>query len=143
MFSGLKLKGTARQGANPERVQLDLGRLILNGGKTLHVAAQALDKDGASGLKADVLSAKAWAEAGALAGSFVSGIASAYQTQTTNGLGFTTVQPTGRNALLQGVAQTAADGSKRLLEEATREKPVLIVEPDTEVTVFFDEEVRL
>ena len=135
--------GTAHQGANPERVQVDLARLILRSGKSIAVSAMALDSDGASGLQAAVFSSKVWAETGALAGSFISGLASASQTQTTNALGFATTQTTGRNALLQGVAQTAADSSKRLIDEATKEKPVLVVDPGVAVTIFFNDEVRL
>ena len=143
IFSGLTIKGSAHQGANPDRVQIELGKLILRSGRAVQISGQVLDSDGALGIKADVLSAKMWAESGALAGSFVSGVASASQSQTINGLGFASVTPTGRNALLGGVAQSAADGSKRLLEEATKEKPVLIVEPGGSISVMFSEELRL
>lgn len=143
VLSGLRIRGVARQSSNPERIQIDFTKIILRSGKAAQISASALDQNGALGLKADVFSGKALAVAGSMAGSFITGLAAGSQSQTTNGLGFTTVQSTGRNALLQGVAQTAADGSKRLLEEATKEKPVLIVEPGTEVSIFFNEEVRL
>ena len=88
------------------------------------------------------LQSKAWAIAGAMAGSFISGLASAQQTQSVSAFGFTQAQPTGRNALLQGVAQTAADQSRRFVEDSTAEKPVLVVEPGAEVSVLIQEEVR-
>jgi hypothetical protein len=103
----------------------------------------ALDTEGAFGLTAQVLNGKALAVAGAMASSFIAGLASGQQSQTTGPFGFSQTQPTGRNAILQGVAQTAADQSKRFIEETTSEKPVLVVEALTPVTVFVQEEVRL
>ena len=51
-------------------------------------------------------------------------------------------QPGNRNGVLQGVAQTAADQSKRLIDDATKEKPILVVEPETKISLYLDEEVR-
>jgi len=142
-FSRLRLKGRARQSSNPDRVQIEFSKLTLSSGKSVQITASALDRDGALGVQASVYSAKAWALAGGMAGSFVSGLAAASQTQSTNGMGFATVQPSRRNILLQGVAQTAADGSRQLIEESTREKPVLVVEAGTEISIIFNEDLRL
>jgi type IV secretory pathway VirB10-like protein len=120
---------------------IDIQKLLLPS-RAIELQATALDTDGAQGLVAEVFSSKAWSIAGAMAGSFISGLASAQQTQSIGALGFTQAQPTGRNALLQGVAQTAADQSKRLVEEATAEKPVLVVERGTAVSVLIQGEVR-
>ena len=139
--SGVRLLGTARASATVGRLSIEFQKLLLNSG-AIPVQATALDAQGAQGLVAEVFSSKAWAIAGAMAGSFITGLASAQQTQSISSFGFAQTQPTGRNALLQGVAQTAADQSKRLVEEATAEKPVLVVEPGTEVTVLIQEEVR-
>jgi NADH:ubiquinone oxidoreductase subunit D len=97
---------------------------------------------GAYGLEAKVFSSKALMLAGAIAGSFISGFAAAQQTQTTTAIGFQQTQPSMRNGILQGVAQTTADQSKRMIDEATAEKPVLVVEAGESVVAFFDEEVR-
>ena len=139
--SGLRMLGVARPSSTQGRLVIDLQKLLLPS-RALAVQATALDPEGAQGLVAEVFSSKAWSIAGAMAGSFISGLASAQQTQSVSALGFTQTQPTGRNAILQGVAQTAADQSKRLVEEATAEKPVLVVEPGTDVTVLIQEEVR-
>lgn len=142
-LSKLRLMGTARQAGSPGRVSVEVNRLLLRSGQSVVVQAVALDEGGAFGLLAQTLSGKTLAVVGAVASSFVSGLAAGQQTQTAGALGFSQVPPTGRNALLQGVAQTAADQSKRLIEEATAEKPVLIVEALTPVTVLVQEEVRL
>ena len=107
------------------------------------VKAVALDDTGAFGLQAQVFSGKAIAVAGAMASGFISGFAASQQGQTQTPFGFSQVQPTVRNSLLQGVAQTAADQSKRLIEDATKESPVLVVDAGTPVTGLTQEEVRL
>jgi hypothetical protein len=142
VLSGLKVLGSARPGSVESRIDIDLTRLVLRSGAVRPIQAVGLDKQGAKGIDADVVSSKALAVAGALAGSFVSGLALGSQTQETNGLGFSQTKPTGRNAILQGVAQTAADQSKRVLEESTKEKPILIAEPGETVVIYFSEEWR-
>ena len=57
-------------------------------------------------------------------------------------IGITQNQITPRNSILQGVAQSAADQSKRLIDEATEEKPVFILKPGADVSIYFTEEVR-
>ena len=139
--SGVRFLGMARQAGAEGRVGVEITRLLLPG-KSVALQAAALDLDGAFGLTAEVWSHKGWKVAGAMASSFVSGLAAAQQSQTTSPLGFSQVQPTGRNALLQGVAQTGAEQSKRLIEEATADKPILVVEAGVPVTVLIQEEVR-
>ena len=73
-----------------------------------------------------------------MASSFVSGIAASQQTQAPTAFGFSQTERNGRNALLQGLSQTAADQSKRLIEDVTAEKPVLVVEAGTAVSVYLD-----
>jgi hypothetical protein len=140
--SGLKLLGKARQSSTQGRVLIEFDRMTFRGGKTLPIRASALDIMGAYGLEAKVFSSKALMLAGAIAGSFISGFAAAQQTQTTTAIGFQQTQPSMRNGILQGVAQTTADQSKRMIDEATAEKPVLVVEAGESVVAFFDEEVR-
>ena len=140
-LSQVRLLGVARAGSTVGRLTIDFQKLLFRS-QTVAIQATALDEQGAQGLVADVFSSKAWAVAGAMAGSFISGLASAQQTQSMSALGFSQPQPTGRNALLQGVAQSAADQSRRFIEESTAEKPVLVVEPETPVTVLIQEEVR-
>ena len=142
MFSGLKVLGQAVQSASEGRLLINFDRLIFRTGKTLKIKGMALDDTGGYGLKAQVFSSKAIMIAGAMASSFISGYTASQQTQQTTAFGFTQTQPTGRNAALQGVSQTAADQSKRLIEDSTKEKPVLVVEPGTTVSLYFDEEVR-
>ncbi len=141
-LSGMRMLGLAHQGAGQSRMNLDFKQLLLRGGKSIPIQATALDEAGAYGLSAQVVSQKALSVMGALASSFISGLAASQQSQSVNAFGFQQSQATGRNALLQGVAQTAADQSKRLIDEATTEKPILIVEPETRVTILVQEEVR-
>jgi hypothetical protein len=141
-LSGVRAMGMARQSGTPGRLTIEFQRLVLKGGKAITVQATALDSEGSYGLVAQVFSQKAWGVAGAMASSFVSGLAASQQTLSPNAFGFSQAQPTGRNALLQGVAQTAADQSKRLIDEATAEKPVLVVDAATPVTILIQEEVR-
>lgn len=141
-LSGLRLMGIARQAGTAGRMALEVSRLLLRTGRSLNVQAVGLDPAGSYGLEAQVFSSKALAVAGAMTSSFISGYAASQQTQVANPFGFSTAQPTSRNALLQGVAQTAADQSKRLIDEATAEKPVLVVEAETPVVVLVQEEVR-
>jgi hypothetical protein len=141
--SGLRHMGTAKPSGTPGRLAIDVTRLLLRTGRAVTIQGTTLDTDGAQGLPAQVLSGKAWAVGGAMASSFISGLAASQQTETTNPFGFSQSQPTGRNALLQGVAQTAADQSKRLIDEATAEKPILIIEAETPVAILIQEEVRL
>jgi hypothetical protein len=79
---------------------------------------------------------------GAMASSFISGVAASQQTVAPTAFGFQEAPPTGRNAIFQGVAQTAADQSKRIIEESTQEKPILLCTEGTPVTVYLDQEVR-
>lgn len=142
-LSSLRVMGSARPGGTPGRVQIDFQRLLFRSGKSVATLAMALDKEGALGVPAQVLSGKAITIAGAMASSFIAGLAASKQAQIVSPFGsYQTPPATGRNAILQGVAQTAADQSKRLIEEATAEKPILILESGTPVTVFVQEEVR-
>lgn len=141
-LSSVRMMGMARQSGTSGRLTFELTKILTRPGRTVPVQATALDAAGAYGLEAQVFSGKALALGGAMASSFVSGLASAQQTQTINALGFGAPQTTGRNALLQGLAQTAADQSKRLIDEATAEKPVLVVEAETPIVVLVQEEVR-
>jgi hypothetical protein len=140
--SGLRVMGTAKAAGTQGRVAIEITRLLLRGGRAVSIQGSALDIDGALGLPAQVISGKALAIGGAMATSFISGLAASQQTETANPFGFSQVQPTGRNALLQGVAQSAADQSKRLIGEATSEKPILIIEAETPVTILIQEEVK-
>ncbi len=141
-LSGLKVLATARPSATDGRVHLDISRVVLHSGRVVTVNAVGLDMTGAQGIAAQVFSSKALAVAGSIATSFVAGVAAAKQTQNTNVFGFTQNQTTGRNAILGGIAQTAADQSKRLIEEATTEKPVLVLDANTPIRVFFPDEVK-
>jgi hypothetical protein len=141
-LSRLRVMGVARQSGTQGRVAIAVTRLLLRTGTSVPVQATTLDASGGFGLEAQVFSSKAAAIGGALASSFVSGLAAGSQSQVTGPFGFAQTETTGRNAVLQGVAQTAADQSKRFIEEATKEKPILVVEPGTPVTLLFDEEVR-
>lgn len=141
--SGLKLLGKARASSTEGRMVIDLDRLLLRSGKAIPIQASVLDESGALGLHAQVFSGKLWAAIGATASGFISGMAASQETITTNAFGFSEAQPGGRNATLQGLAKAASDQSKKLLEDATQEKPILIIESDTSVTVLVNEEVRL
>ncbi|OFZ06125.1 MAG: hypothetical protein A2X97_02205 [Bdellovibrionales bacterium GWA1_52_35] len=142
IFSGLSVLGKAAISSSPGRLLINCERLVLRSGKVIPVEAVAMDSDGAFGLAAQVVSGKALAVAGAMAGSFVSGLAASQQSEAMTPFGFTQTERTGKNAVLQGLAQSAADQSKRLIDEATKEKPVLIVETGTQVGLYFNEEVR-
>mgnify|MGYP002363743348 CR=1 FL=1 len=142
LFSGLKVLGLAKQASTEGRLYIDFERLVFRSGKVQPIKGTALDESGAYGLKAQVLSSKALMVAGSIAGSFISGYAASQQTVSQNAFGFSQTQPGNRNGVLQGVAQTAADQSKRLIEDATKEKPILVVEPETKVSLYLDEEVR-
>ena len=142
IFSGLTVLGKAAISSSPGRLLINCDRLVLRSGKVIAVEAITMDSEGAFGLAAQVVSGKAMAVAGAIAGGFVSGLAASQQTETITPFGFTQTERTGKNAVLQGLAQSAADQSKRLIDEATKEKPVLIVESGTQVSLYFNEEVR-
>jgi hypothetical protein len=141
-LSGLRLMGTARPSSGGDRIAIEFSRILFRGGSTGAIQAVALDESGALGVPAYVMSQKALSVMGAVASSFISGVAASQQTLVPNAFGFQATQPTGRNAILQGLSQTAADQSKRLIEEATTEKPVLILEPSTEISILVQEEVR-
>jgi hypothetical protein len=141
-LSELRIMGTARQSGTAGRISIEVSRLVLRNGSSLALKASTLDASGGFGLEAQVFSSKALAVGGALASSFISGLAAGSQTQMTSPFGVVQTEATGRNAILQGVAQTAADQSKRFIEEATSEKPILVVEPGTPVSILVDEEVR-
>lgn len=141
-FSGLRALGRARLSGTEGRIAIEVSRIVSRGGRTFSVKGSVQDDSGAYGLQAQVLSSKAWATVGAIASSFISGLAASQQTMTPGGFGFQEVQPTGRNALLQGVGQTAADQSKRLIDQATQEKPILLAQSGTSVILYLEEEVR-
>lgn len=141
-FSGLKMTGIARASSSG-RLLLDFNKLHFSDGRTAAIQAQALDSQGALGLEpSQILSAKALALVGSMAGSFISGYAASQQSQVMSPIGITQNQITPRNSILQGVAQSAADQSKRLIDEATEEKPVFILKPGADVSIYFTEEVR-
>jgi hypothetical protein len=142
MFSGLRVLGKAKQGGTENRVAVDFDRLVTRQGKVIAIKGLGEDESGAYGFEAEVFSSKAWAVIGALGASFVSGVASSQQSQLSTPFGFRQTEPTGRNSMLQGTAQAAAEQSKKLIDDATRERPVLVVEGDTSVIVYLDEEVR-
>lgn len=141
-FSGLRIMGTATQSSTPGRLNIQAQRVVFRSGSSQLVQGMILDQEGAQGIGAQVLSQKALTIAGALGSSFISGLAAAEQSTSTNAFGFETTQRSARNSLLGGLAQTAADQSKRFIEEATSEKPVLILDAGTQVTVLLQEEVR-
>jgi len=139
-LSGVRLQGLATPSPTQGRLSIALSKVLFPS-KAMPLSAVALDSDGALGLPAEVFSQKAWMVAGAMAGSFLSGLASAQTSFSSNALGLVQPNLTPRNAILQGVAQTGADQSKRLIEEATSEKPVLVLEAGKPITVFVNEEV--
>ena len=141
-LSRLRIMGIARQAGTAGRVSIEVTKLLLRNGASVPLKASTLDASGGFGLEAQVFSSKALAIGGALASSFISGLAAGSQSQVAGPFGMVQPETTGRNALLQGVAQTAADQSKRFIEESTSEKPILVVEPGTPVSVLVDEEVR-
>ncbi|MCM0604481.1 MAG: TrbI/VirB10 family protein [Xanthomonadaceae bacterium] len=141
-YSGLKITGLARASSSG-RIHFEFNKLHFNGGRTASVQAQALDNQGALGLEpSQILSAKALSLVGSMAGSFVSGYAASQQSQVVSPIGINQNQITPRNSILQGVAQSAADQSKRLIDEAIEEKPVFILKPGADVSIYFTEEVR-
>ncbi len=142
LFSGLRFLGQAKQGSSEGRLFIDFDRVVFRSGKVLPIKGTALDDVGGYGLKAQVISSKALMVAGSIAGSFISGYAASQQSTSQSAFGFSQPQTGSRNGILQGVAQTAADQSKKLIEDATKEKPILVVEPDTKVSLYLDEEVR-
>ena len=78
-FSGLKMTGIARA-SSTGRLFLDFNKLHFNGGRTAAIQAQALDNQGALGLEpSQILSTKALALVGSMAGSFISGYAASQQ----------------------------------------------------------------
>ena len=91
---------------------------------------------------AEVFSSKAWAVAGAMASSLISGFTAAQETTNMTAFGFSQTQPGTRNGVLQGLSQTAADQSKQLIDSATKEKPILVLESGARVSLYLDEEVR-
>ena len=141
-LSKLRLMGTARQSGTVGRVTIEVDRILLRSGHSVPIHALAHDTDGAYGLEAQVFSSKALAFAGSLATSFIAGAAASQQTQSTNAFGMYQQQPGDRNAILQGIAQSAADQSKRFISDATSEKPILVVESQTPVSVLVQQEVR-
>jgi len=142
-FSGLRTLGKARLGGTEGRIVILVDRIVFRKGTSISIRGSVQDESGAFGLEAEVLSSKALAMVGAMAGSFISGLAASQQTLTpTSAFGFREAQPTGRNAILQGVAQTAADQSKRLIEEGTKERPILLSEGGTNVILYLEEEVH-
>ncbi len=141
-LSHLRLIGQAKASGTSGRISIEFQKLVFATGHAQAIQALALDSTGASGIEAQVVSQKALAIGGAMASGFIAGAASAQQSQNSNAMGFSSIQPTARNSILQGVAQAAADQSKRLIDEATSEKPILIAEAGTAVTVFVQEEVR-
>ena len=141
-LSSVRLLGVAKQSGTDGRLAMDFQSLLTKTGQAIKVKATGLDSEGSYGLVAQVFSQKAWAVTGALASSFISGVAASQQTQSTNAFGFSQTAVTGRNAVLQSVAQTAGDQSKRLIDDATSEKPIMLVEEKTSVTILIQEEVR-
>jgi hypothetical protein len=142
VFSGLRILGRAHSSSTDGRVQIEWDRLVLPAGSVKPIKGTALDEDGALGVVAEVFSSKAWAVAGAMASSLVSGFAAAQETTNMTAFGVSQTAPGTRNGVLQGLSQTAADQSKQLIDQATQEKPILVVRSGTEVTLYLDEEVR-
>ena len=142
LFSGLRALGKARISGTEGRIAIEVGRIVTRKGTSLSIKGSIQDEAGAYGLEAQVLNSKALAMVGAMAGSFISGLAASQQTMAPTAFGFSEAQPTGRNAILQGVAQTAADQSKRIIEQATQERPILLTEAGTNVILYLDEEVH-
>lgn len=141
-LSGLRLLGKARPSSTEGRVLLEFDRILFPAGKATPIRAQALDEAGALGISAESFSSKALSIAGSMASSFVSGLAASQITETQTPFGFSRTEPSSRNGILHGIAQSSADQSKRLIEDSTREKPILVIEPGTPVTVLVNEEVR-
>lgn len=144
ILGNFRVNCKARHSATPERVQIECTHLVAPSGKTFQTKAVVTDKNGSLGLKAQVLSQKGLLVAGAIGTGFLSGTAAALQPDQysqSQSLGFQKA-PSARNLILQGVAQSSLDQSKRLIEQATNEKPILILNPQTPVALYFEEEVR-
>ncbi len=141
-FSDLRILAQASQSSTPGRLGITVQKVIFRSGSAQPLQGMVLDQQGASGVEAQVLSQKALSIAGALGSSFISGLAASQQSMTSNAFGFESPTRNTRNSILGGLAQTAADQSKRFIEEATEERPIMILEAGTQVTVFLQEEVR-
>ena len=142
VFSELRIIAIATQGATAGRLHLQTQKIIYRSGNTQSLQGVILDDQGALGIAAQVISQKALSVAGALGTSFISGLAASEQSTSANAFGFETTKRSTRNSVLGGLAQTAADQSKRFIDEATNEKPVLILDSGTNVTIFVQDEVK-
>jgi hypothetical protein len=143
VFSRLTVLGVARPSSTQGRIHFDLDRMVLSTGSVETIAAVGVDEQGSLGVVSHVLSSKALATAGALGTGLLSGVAAGSQSMNQGSLGFTQPEASPRNALLQGLAQAASDQSKRLIDDATKEKPTMILEPGAQVGVLLQSEVRL
>jgi hypothetical protein len=142
LFSELRALGKARVSGTEGRISIEVNRIVTRPGTSIAVKGSVQDEDGAFGLEAQVLNSKTLALIGSMAGSLISGVAASQQTTSTNAFGFEQTQHSGRNAILQGIAQTGADQSKRLIDQMTQEKPILLANAGTKVVLYLDEEVR-
>jgi len=131
---GLKLLGIATQ--NKDRIFMEFDRLILRSGKTIPIKATLLDIYGSLGVKGKKQNSKLLEVAGEAA----LGILDNSKNEQEN-FGF--AQKESSKSTKDRIKISLLQESKDYLQEELKEKPVLLLEEETPVTILFKEELQL
>ena len=140
--AGTKVLGHLGQGQDSDRIAAIFDQFVFPNGHQISAQGVAVMLDGSTGIVGEFHSNRAWKVAGALGSSFLSGAAAAFQSTEANSFGIQQPDSTTRNAILNGVAQTALEQGRRYGEEAQKNPGFVTASSGTSFLVYVEKRNR-
>ncbi|MEQ1664559.1 MAG: TrbI/VirB10 family protein [Bdellovibrionales bacterium] len=141
--AGSKILGRVGPGQDSDRISVNFDQVVFPNGHQMAITGVAMMPDGSPGVVGEFHSGRGYKIAGALGSSFLAGAAAALQTNQVNMLGLEAPKGSTRNAILNGVAQSALEQGRRFGEEAQNQQGYVIVPTGTSFQIYIDREVDL
>jgi len=141
--AGTKVLGHVGQGQDSERIPVSFDQFVFPNGHQISVTGLAVMSDGSPGIVGDYHSNRGWKVAGALGSSFLAGASAAFQSTQSNMFGIQQPEGSTRNAILNGVAQTALEQGKRYGDEAQNSTGYVTIPSGTTFQVYIERETDL
>ncbi len=133
--SGVVLLGRGQ--SSSDRLDIEFNRAVFQNGKFILVSGEAYDKsDSTLGIKGERAGSVALKIAAGSGLYFLSGMAAGLESSSYSQYGEMTM-PSARNALLNGVAQSASENAQNYLQKIKNRHPKIVVKKGTEFIVEF------
>lgn len=141
--AGTRAIGGASFDDTARRLQIRFQTFVFPGGDQHAVSALALLPDGSSGLPGDYHSGETMKQTGRFAGTFIGGLAEGMKDkQPGGGMGMPLEPGSLKNGLLNGLAMSALDQSKRFSDDLQKVKPYLEIPAGSTFLLYLEKEFQ-